>query len=44
LPAATTDLPLGKTLYTYSPGLTLDLATDRLSPWCVMWFLQDVRV
>lgn len=44
LPVTTPDLPVSKPLYTYPSGLTLDSATDRLPPWCVVWFLQDVRV
>ncbi|WP_218068281.1 malto-oligosyltrehalose trehalohydrolase [Candidatus Thiosymbion oneisti] len=40
LPVTATDLPVGKPLYTYPPGLTIDSATDRLPPWCVVWFLQ----
>ncbi len=42
LPVTATDLPAGKPLYISPPGLTIDAATDRLPPWCVAWFLQDV--
>jgi|GEM_PF-4048857 len=41
LPVTATDLLAGKPLYTYPPGLTIDSATDRLPPWCVVWFLQS---
>lgn len=43
LPVTATDLAVGKPLYACPPSLTIDAATDQLPPWCVVWFLQDVR-
>ncbi len=41
LPVTAAELPSGKPLYTYPPGLMINAATEQLPPWCVAWFLQE---
>jgi len=43
LSVTTAEFPAGEPLYTYPPGVTINTTADRLPPWCVAWFLQNVR-